>query len=317
MDKPNDNPGQPRKFTERDERSLVRPITTIHNTHGISFTAGKLKNEGDLHHVALILKAPIPQNRQTHCLSVFDHFVKLALEGLRLVRYIKNNYCFRQLRRKGQITAKDRKKGITCDKNLCWLQISGRMFFFPWWCFFYAYVTSNKYLRKQSIRKKRQRTAHECKREERRCERKNCSFVCCYCLRQRCCDAWTVSWEIKYFPATFVKASNSEGNLFLQDRTLYKRTELHKELHKAYNKIGCIIVPISARSPDIHPVENVFDKVRSKLTIDAWEHEIKYELYERVCSALFSYSTEIICWTIESMPNRMNLILGGKGHRLN
>ena len=56
LDKPNDNPGRPRKFTERDERSLVRPITTIHNTHGISFTAGKLKNEGDLHHVALILK---------------------------------------------------------------------------------------------------------------------------------------------------------------------------------------------------------------------------------------------------------------------
>ena len=48
LDKPNDNPGRPRKFTERDERSLVRPIT-IHNTHGISFTAGKLKNEGDLH----------------------------------------------------------------------------------------------------------------------------------------------------------------------------------------------------------------------------------------------------------------------------
>ena len=76
-------------------------------------------------------------------------------------------------------------------------------------------------------------------------------------------------------------------------------------------------MPISARSPDIHPVENVFNKVRSKLTTDTWEHEIKYELYERGCSALFGYSTEIICWTIESMPNRMNLILGGKGHRLN
>ena len=39
----------------------------------------------------LTLKAPIPQNGQTHsnnssavCFSVFDHFVELALKGLRI-----------------------------------------------------------------------------------------------------------------------------------------------------------------------------------------------------------------------------------------
>ena len=39
-----DNPGRPRNFAERDdERDLVRAITTLRNTHGFSFAAGKIK----------------------------------------------------------------------------------------------------------------------------------------------------------------------------------------------------------------------------------------------------------------------------------
>ena len=70
-----DNPGRPRKFEERDERSLVRAITTLRNTNGIPFTAG-------LHYVAL---------------GTVRHYIN------------KNDYYFQQLRRKGEVTAKDRK----------------------------------------------------------------------------------------------------------------------------------------------------------------------------------------------------------------
>ena len=48
-----DNPDQPIKFTDQDEENLVRPITKLCNTHDISFTAGKIKKQGVLHHVAL------------------------------------------------------------------------------------------------------------------------------------------------------------------------------------------------------------------------------------------------------------------------
>ena len=46
-----------------------------------------LRNKGgDVALITLTLKAPTPQNGQTHsnsCLSVFDHFVGLAFKGLR------------------------------------------------------------------------------------------------------------------------------------------------------------------------------------------------------------------------------------------
>ena len=80
LDKRHNNPDQPRTFMGRDKQSLVRAITTLCNIHGLTFTARKIKNEAGLHHIVL-----------------------------RTVRqYInKSDYYFRQLRRKGQVTAKD------------------------------------------------------------------------------------------------------------------------------------------------------------------------------------------------------------------
>ena len=93
----------------------------------------------------------------------------------------------------------------------------------------------------------------------------------------------------------------------------------YKKLHKAYNEVGCRTVPIHDRSLDNNPVENVFHNVQNKLRTDAWEQEIENEPYEKfcekVCSTLLNFSTIIMDRTIESMPNRMNLLLAGKGHR--
>ena len=92
LDKHHDNPDQPRKFTGRYEKSLVWAITTTRNTPGFSFTARKIKNEAGLHHVAL---------------KTVRQYIN------------KNDYYFRQLRRKGQVTAKDRKKRIIYVKEIC------------------------------------------------------------------------------------------------------------------------------------------------------------------------------------------------------
>ena len=61
-----------------------------------------------------------------------------------------------------------------------------------------------------------------------------------------------------------------------------------KELHKAYNKICGTIVPIPSGSPEINPVENIFNNVRSKLRTDAWEQKIKYDSYEKWIFQLLS-----------------------------
>ena len=64
----------------------------------------------------------------------------------------------------------------------------------------------------------------------------------------------------KYYPATFVKANNTDGKLRLHDGDLVQNC---KEIHKAYSKIGCRVVPITARSTGINPVENVFNPLNA------------------------------------------------------
>ena len=71
--------------------------------------------------------------------------------------------------------------------------------------------------------KNRRKTAYNCKREEKRCERKNYLFVaiaygksvviCEQFLGKNNSESYSKFFR-KYFPATFVKANNSEGKLF-------------------------------------------------------------------------------------------------------
>ena len=65
-------------------------------------------------------------------------------------------------------------------------------------------------------------------------------------------------------------ANNRKDKLFLQNGDPVRNC---KELHKAYKKIACKIVPISVRTLDINPVGNVFNDIQLKLRIDAWEQE--------------------------------------------
>ena len=66
-------------------------------------------------------------------------------------------------------------------------------------------------------------------------------------------------------------------------------------------------------------MENVLNNIQSKPGTDAWEQKLKYQPYEKFCerfySTLLNFSTKINVRTTNSMPNRMNLALAGKGHR--
>ena len=84
------------------------------------------------------------------------------------------------------------------------------------------------------------------------------------------------------------RANSSGGKLFLE---IGDPVQNYKELYKAYNKKGCRIVPIPARSPDINSVENVFNNVRSKLRTDEWKQEIRYGPYERFCERVCTFKT--------------------------
>ena len=76
---------------------------------------------------------------------------------------------------------------------------------------------------------------------------------------------------------------------------------------------------IPPRSPDLNPIENVFNTVKSSLKKEAIEKSImkesKVEFEERIRKALFAYSVEKIDKTIESMEGRLKLVKIGRGNR--
>ena len=118
------------------------------------------------------------------------------------------------------------------------------------------------------------------------------------------------------FPETFYKSTNNKNMLFLQDGVPSQNSAVAKS---AFEFIGCKVFSIPARSPDMNPIENLFNIIRSKLRSDALEQKIIHETFEKVSArvkkSLEEFPVDIINKTIESMPSRMKCILKGNGHR--
>ena len=76
----------------------------------------------------------------------------------------------------------------------------------------------------------------------------------------------------------------------------------------------------SARSPDLNPIENVFNIVKKQLEDEAIQIRITNEPFEkfkeRVLQCLNNVSVNIIDRTLTSMPKRIDTILKGKAIRL-
>ena len=86
------------------------------------------------------------------------------------------------------------------------------------------------------------------------------------------------------------------------------------------DKLGVIMFPIPPRSPDINPIENLFNNVKEQLAKEAIELNITKETYEEFCARveknLWNFDKQIIDNTIESMNKHMDLIVKGNGKRL-
>ena len=85
-------------------------------------------------------------------------------------------------------------------------------------------------------------------------------------------------------------------------------------------RLGTRSFYIPARSPDIIPIENLFNQVGRKLTKDALQHQITDQSFEqfpeRVKRTLEAYPYGEIDKIIESMDKRMGLVIKAKGQRI-
>ena len=80
------------------------------------------------------------------------------------------------------------------------------------------------------------------------------------------------------------------------------------------------LLSIPPRSPDVNPIENLFNLVGGKLKHDAVVQNITRENFNeftaRVVKTLTEFPSSEIDKVIESMDKRMKLLIKGKGERL-
>ena len=120
-----------------------------------------------------------------------------------------------------------------------------------------------------------------------------------------------------HFPETVQNSSNPRGKLFLQDGDPSQNSRLASD---AMTTVGAKKFSIPARSPDMNPIENVFNFVKLQLHSQALGRQLTKENFEefsnRVKETLKSVSVDYINKTIESMDPRMSLVIKAKGKRI-
>ena len=85
-------------------------------------------------------------------------------------------------------------------------------------------------------------------------------------------------------------------------------------------KVGAKKFSIPARSPDMNPIENVFNYVRTKLHEESLNRNITFENFEEhsahVKKTLLSLPVEYINKTTESMDNQLSTVVKKGGKRI-
>jgi transposase len=120
----------------------------------------------------------------------------------------------------------------------------------------------------------------------------------------------------RIFPDLFRRSANPLGRLFLQDGDPSQNSAQAK---RAFDDVNARMFSIPPRSPDLNPIENVFNCIKADLKQQALDNEITNEnlesFTERCRQTLLDYPIENINNTILSMPKRIDLVIELKGQR--
>ena len=113
----------------------------------------------------------------------------------------------------------------------------------------------------------------------------------------------------KHFKEAFEKSNSPKDKLVLQDGDPSQNS---RKANNAIYKLGTKKFSIPARSPDMNPIENVFNYVRTKLHEKSLYRDITFENFEEysacVKKTLLSVSVEYINKATESMDSRLSMV---------
>lgn len=111
-------------------------------------------------------------------------------------------------------------------------------------------------------------------------------------------------------------SKGKEKLLFVMDNDPSQRSKLARD---ALMEVGAEVLYIPPRSPDLNPIENVFNNVKMDLAKGALQGHIQKESFNefkiRVLQTLFNYNPSIIDRTIATMRDRLKLIVSTGGYR--
>ena len=303
-DRRHENPGRPRKITERDERNILRAIPRL-RARQKQFSSKLIQEEANLGHVTT----------RTIC------------------GYLnKNGYRYRQARKKGLLTKADKVKRVTFSKQM--LDVGADFwenkiaFYFDGVGFAHKRNPNGEARAAGAMtwRLPKEGLQRTTKGKKEGSGGKMANFfvgiahdrgtVLCEHMETKLTGASFAEFVRTHFPVAFERVAKPECDTFLQDGDPRQVSKIAKE---AMTAIGCKMFGIPPRSPDLNPIENVFHLIRRKLREDALRMEITYENYEQFCQrvkrTIENFSIDIINKTIESLPKRLSLVICGNGER--
>ena len=305
FDRRHHNKGRPRLLDARADRRVVQAVKSLRESEGPSFSADQVREEADLRDVA---------TRRT---------VSYALH--------RNGYKKRQLRKKGLLTAKDRRlrvkyaREVQRDRPADYWK-NGICMFLDGVSFVHKtnpFYSGRNHLR-VGYRKRNEGLKVTTKGAKEGVGGKTLTFyvgiswghgvVFCRPFEGTFSGATFAAWAERELPAAFEWID--KGKRFVQDGCPVMNSKVVKS---AYTRMGAEVCSIPARSPDLNPVENVFNNIRRELRNDAKTKRIVHETYQefgtRVRNTLINYRYDTIDKTIETMAKRLQDIVVSGGYR--
>ena len=302
--------GRPSKLTDREKRSILRKIPVLRDTVG-SFTTKRLREAASV------------------TTNVCDETVRRFLHSA--------GYRYFHSRKKGLLTKEDLKKRTKFARRALNLPDQKQLWRYGISFYFDAAGFQHKY--NPFDEAKSTRTMAWRKRDEgldRNCTAKGSRVgsggkvlhymvAISYSKGVVLCEPYEghingimFSKFIKdHFPAAFEKSVNPKGKLFLQDGDPSQNSKLAELACKA---VGAKRFVIPARSPDMNPIENMFNFAKQCLHDEALKANIQFEnveqFAERVERTLKNIPVDYINKTIESMDKRMAMIVKAGGKRI-
>ena len=303
-DRRHDNTGRPRIVGVRDERNILRAIQKL-RAQEVQFTSKRVQEEANLGHVTT-----------------------------RTVRrYLNNNgYRYRQARKKGLVTKADRLKRVAFAREMLpvgvdfWKNKIG--FYFDGVGFAHKGNPHGEARAAGSMTWRLPREGLQCstKGKKEGSGGRMANFfvgishdsgtILCEQMETKLTGASFADFVVTHFPTAFERVAKPECDTFLQDGDPRQNSKAAKD---AMTEIGCQMFAIPPRSPDLNPIENIFQLVRRQLRKDALTLEIRQENYQQFCRrvkrTIENLPIDVINRTIESLPKRLALVISGNGMR--